>query len=363
LTQKRAARADLSKRRRSRSSDTTLPALARAFASDALGPQASGEVAGSDAARPATIVCVVDLDGTILYVDRTVPGISREEVIGSAIFEYVTADNHEPLRSYLAEVVETKSSVSYEIPGIGPYGVLIQYRTHVGPIERDGEIVALSFVSTEIGEQPPKIEDRYRVLADAGMEGLIIHDRNTIIDANPAVCEMFGYDCADLVGRQIKELFAPPSWSLLQRASFYQSGALREATALRSDGSPFRVEVCGKSLPHPSGLATVIAIRDITKRGRSSRSRQAPSGSQRVSGLRRAARKAPSAPVDLSIRELDVLELLAQGMTNRAVAERLQVSARTVDHHVSHILGKLAAPNRTAAAMTARRKGLLRHDK
>lgn len=61
----------------------------------------------------------------------------------------------------------------------------------------------------------------------------------------------------------------------------------------------------------------------------------------------------------LSAREIEVLKLLARGFTNQDIAERLGVSCRTVDHHVSHILTKLTAPNRTAAVVIAGRAGLV----
>jgi PAS domain S-box-containing protein len=306
--------------------------------------------------RPTTLVLVADLDGAILFIDRTVPGLTREETIGASIYDYMPAEQHDRVRGYIAEAVKTKKAFSYDVPSVGPYGTVLEYRTHVGPIIRKGEVVAFSFSSWEISEQPPEVEDRYRVLADAGVEGLIIHQQDKIIDANPAVCDMFGYDCEELVGRSVAELFGPPFRALLRRASFYESGVLHEAVGIRSDGTSFDIEVCGKNLPHSSGLATVIAVRELQRRrskGRAARAAQQRNG--------KPPRKLET--VDLSIRELEVLELLAQGMTNRSVAERLHVSARTVDHHVSHILRKLAVPNRTAAAMAARRSGLLRPDK
>ena len=58
-------------------------------------------------------------------------------------------------------------------------------------------------------------------------------------------------------------------------------------------------------------------------------------------------------------REQDVLRLLAQGMTNRQIAERLVVSEHTVHRHVSNILRKLDLPSRTAAATLAVRSGLV----
>ncbi|MDX6481606.1 MAG: hypothetical protein QOG85_2116 [Gaiellaceae bacterium] len=61
----------------------------------------------------------------------------------------------------------------------------------------------------------------------------------------------------------------------------------------------------------------------------------------------------------LTIRELQVLELLAGGLRNAAIAERLFLSPRTVDHHVAAILRKLEAQNRGEAVAAAGRLGLL----
>ena len=67
-------------------------------------------------------------------------------------------------------------------------------------------------------------------------------------------------------------------------------------------------------------------------------------------------KQAPLAP--LSDREREVLLLLAQGASNKEIADRLVISEGTVKNHVSSILGKLQAENRTQAAELARRYGL-----
>ena len=64
-------------------------------------------------------------------------------------------------------------------------------------------------------------------------------------------------------------------------------------------------------------------------------------------------------PEPLTAREIDVLNLLAQGMTNRAIAHALQISDHTVKFHVNALLTKLNAQSRTEAAVKATRLGLL----
>ncbi|MFS8855067.1 LuxR C-terminal-related transcriptional regulator [Synechococcus sp. H55.7] len=50
----------------------------------------------------------------------------------------------------------------------------------------------------------------------------------------------------------------------------------------------------------------------------------------------------------LSERELQVIELIAAGLTNQDIAERLEISKRTVDNHISNILSKTRTANRVA---------------
>ena len=61
---------------------------------------------------------------------------------------------------------------------------------------------------------------------------------------------------------------------------------------------------------------------------------------------------------DLSKRELEVLSLIAEGLTNQGIAARLVLSEHTVNRHVANILRKLKLPSRAAAASLAGRHGL-----
>ncbi len=86
---------------------------------------------------------------------------------------------------------------------------------------------------------------------------------------------------------------------------------------------------------------------------------RATAGKRALRGPRRATAVHPAG---LTRREQDVLERLASGATNPAIAAALHLSERTVAHHVSAILRKLGAPTRLAAVERARARGLLRQD-
>jgi DNA-binding NarL/FixJ family response regulator len=62
---------------------------------------------------------------------------------------------------------------------------------------------------------------------------------------------------------------------------------------------------------------------------------------------------------DLTAREVQILERLAQGSTNKQIASALDISDNTVRHHVNNIMGKLQVSDRTEAVATAIRRGVL----
>ena len=88
------------------------------------------------------------------------------------------------------------------------------------------------------------------------------------------------------------------------------------------------------------------AIRDAY-RGRSTLAREA------TEALIKAATEPPPLGHDLTARELEVLALLVEGMSNRDIGEHLTISRSTVKHHVSSILAKLQAHSRAEATALA----------
>jgi HD-GYP domain-containing protein (c-di-GMP phosphodiesterase class II) len=129
-----------------------------------------------------------------------------------------------------------------------------------------------------------------------------------------------------------------PAGRLLAAADFYQSRTEprphRPACPADAAAAQLRAEVAVGRLDADAAAAVLSAA------------------GHRVT--RRAAR-----PDGLTSREVEVLRLLAQGLSNREIAARLVISARTASHHVEHIYAKTGTANRARASLYAARHGLI----
>jgi DNA-binding CsgD family transcriptional regulator/tetratricopeptide (TPR) repeat protein len=119
-----------------------------------------------------------------------------------------------------------------------------------------------------------------------------------------------------------------------------------QAVALAATGDE---ENLGRAVEILRGLGASAAVARISRRARDA-------GVGRVRRGPRAATRAN--PRGLTPREVEVLGLMTSGLRNADIAERLVVSTRTVDHHVSAVLSKLGVANRAAAVREAVRLGI-----
>jgi HD-GYP domain-containing protein (c-di-GMP phosphodiesterase class II) len=111
--------------------------------------------------------------------------------------------------------------------------------------------------------------------------------------------------------------------------------------------------------PHRGPLTRDQAAHELQAEARAGRHDPDAVGAVLAAAGAAAPRSAGLRPAGLSEREIQVLRLVADGMSNREIAQRLSVSPRTAEHHVQHIYLKIGGSSRAYAALFAMEHGLL----
>jgi HD-GYP domain-containing protein (c-di-GMP phosphodiesterase class II) len=112
--------------------------------------------------------------------------------------------------------------------------------------------------------------------------------------------------------------------------------------------------------PYRPAFSPEAAAAKLAGEGKSGRLDGEAIGAVLVAAGQRTAAPRPSRPAGLTEREVEVLNLIAQGCSNREMAQRLSISPKTAGHHVQHIYDKIGVSTRAAAAMFAMEHDLLR---
>ena len=112
------------------------------------------------------------------------------------------------------------------------------------------------------------------------------------------------------------------------------SGYVTKHKVIEEVVSAVRAAAAGEALISPAMLARLLPKLRPTKRG---------------------------VGADLTSREIEVLSLLAEGLANQAIADKLVISVHTVRHHVQNIITKLKAHSKHEAVATAAREGIIRY--
>ncbi len=166
----------------------------------------------------------------------------------------------------------------------------------------------------------------------------------------------------------------PAAWEAIRAlvtarpAPFFEAYALwRAAEALAASGGSAGTAAAAERLRESHAIATRIGagvlvgpIEGLARRSRVDLVRAEPAPRREPSDVETASPlpEEPADPFGLTTREREVLALVAEGYTNRRIADTLFISESTAGVHVSHILGKLGVETRTEAAAIAVRLGL-----
>jgi len=214
--------------------------------------------------------------------------------------------------------------------------------------EPSGELQRLALVAAARAEAAWLTGDRQRSLEEARTAFDLALEKRHLWFAGELAYWQWRCGNLDNAPEWIAEPYA------LQIAGEWQQGA----DAWRARGCPYEA---ARALAEGDQAAQHSAYDEFIQLGAVPAARQV-ARSLRALGASVPRGPRPSTrenPAQLTVRELEVLGLVADGLRNAEIADRLVLSRRTVDHHVSAILRKLCAGTRSEAAAEARRLGLL----
>ncbi len=126
-----------------------------------------------------------------------------------------------------------------------------------------------------IDSPPNESEARFRALAEASWEGICFSENGMILDANPQLADMLGYEPGELIGTRVIDLVTPESTASMLRAMRVRTVEPNEFKALRKDGSVISVEVRAQTVSYQGRPVRMTAVRDVTDYSRAAERRRA----------------------------------------------------------------------------------------
>lgn len=227
----------------------------------------------------AALVVVLDRRGRILRFNRAceiTTGYGMDEVKDREVWElFLTPDDVALARAAFSQLkpqmfpnhrttsCQTKSGEQREVEW-----------SSTALLDDDGEVefiigTGIDITARHQAEQRlQESEARFRRLAEASFEGIVIHDRGIILDANERFAAMLGYEPEELLGQDgLAKL--EPRWQRKHREMVERGheGPF-ESVISRRDGSTFPAEIHAKPVPFQGRRVRVAAVRDITERKR-----------------------------------------------------------------------------------------------
>jgi PAS domain S-box-containing protein len=225
------------------------------------------------------IVMIVDGNGVIQYINRTIPPYTPEETIGKTVYEYIPREQHNVMEKSLREVFKTGKPGSYQVSSnIAKIGA-IWFSTKVVPIKHDGKVSSAILISSNITdrkkaeEELRNSEERLSVLFELAPDAYYLNDlKGNFIDGNKAAEEVTGYMKNELIGKSFLKLKLLPRNEALKAAKLLAMNALGKSTGPdefvlnRKDGTQVPVEI--RTYPVKIKDKTVVLgiARDITIR-------------------------------------------------------------------------------------------------
>jgi PAS domain S-box-containing protein len=291
------------------------------------------------------VIQVYSTDGTCRYTSPSIEGAwgyTPEEIMGAVGLELVHPDDVGRVRAEFAEI--------WSRPGIGPPveyrirhkdGHWIHLEASANNLRDDPEVQGMLIIHRDVTARVRMLHESlqmFRTTFDQAAVGMAhIDPEGHFIRANKKLCETVGYGREELLRKTFDDITHPDdAQANRDRMRQLLSAEIDEYSiderCVRKDGSHLWVNLNVSLVRHASGEPWyfVTVVENIDER-----------------------KKAEMILRSLTPREVEVLKLLAHGLTNRQIARELYISANTAKFHVQHVIEKLGVADRTQAAYRA----------
>jgi PAS domain S-box-containing protein len=223
-------------------------------------------------------VITVNREGRVLFVNYLRPesGLTPDDVLGRRALDMALPEHEEGAEAVLSRVFETGESVVHEIPVLRPGGAVVWYATHVGPIWRDGQVVAAMIVARDINERKKteeallESEERWRTLVTSAPDVIFTlapGGRIVFVNHFPADSP---FDPREVIGRHLHELTVPEQVeagrAAIQHVFDTGLGCRLLVRVPRASGrQQWYAAVVGPLWHHGAVASAIVIARDITE--------------------------------------------------------------------------------------------------
>ncbi|MFC1558068.1 PAS domain S-box protein [candidate division KSB1 bacterium] len=220
--------------------------------------------------------------GIILEANRTAESMLNYEpgeMEGLGVLNIIAEKSREDILQKLAEVANNPFLIlgPYETTAMRKDGTTFFVEVHSKGLNFKGKVVRLvsfrDITERKIAqEELIRSEKQFRSIYDATFEGLVIYEKDKIVDANKTAALMFRYDRDELSGLNIIDIIADESRDTIKQkiAAAAKNPHIvfgpYEVTALSKNGMKYPVEVYSKGFNYKGRVTRLVSFRDITER-------------------------------------------------------------------------------------------------
>lgn len=213
-------------------------------------------------------IFVHNLRGQIVYANNSVHqtyGYSNNELLSMTVMDidsqYTDLDLCKDVWNRLKHEPTIEFSSIHKKKNAATFPVVISLRL----LSKNKPDFILAYIqdSTLTTER----ESRYKLLSDLNQEGIVIHEKGVVLEANKSFCEMFGYSPNELINKQCVELlFTPESAKIMRKNHSLGITYTYEYMGIRKDGKQIQIETDARNFNYKGRNVRIATVRDITEK-------------------------------------------------------------------------------------------------